>query len=190
MQITRNTRKMLTVTLALIVATLVGGCGAAGPDHNAADVTFAQQMIPHHAQAVEMAKDAPAKAQSAQVKQLAAAIEAAQQPEIDQMTAMLTRWNAPVPKADDDMAGMDHGSMNHGSMPGMMSDQQMDQLESATGAQYDREFLTMMIGHHQGAVDMSATELRDGSDAEAKALAQKITDAQRTEIAQMQAMLR
>jgi uncharacterized protein (DUF305 family) len=74
-------------------------------------------------------------------------------------------------------------------MPGMMSDADMGQLGQAKGADFDKRFLTLMIAHHEGAVAMSAVEPRDGRDAEAKALAQKITDAQRAEIAQMRGML-
>lgn len=218
--------KTLAVAFALITAASVAGCGssatpssapsgaspaasAAAPasttEHNDADVTFAQQMIPHHAQAVRMAELAPQRASSAQVKQLAAAIQSAQQPEIDQMTAMLKNWGAPVPEVPanngsdssgmGDMPGMDHGSgapapasMDHGSMQGMMSGSQMTQLGQASGAAFDRQFLSLMIAHHEGAVQMSSIELRDGSNPEAKALAQKITDAQHAEIAQMRQM--
>jgi uncharacterized protein (DUF305 family) len=214
--------KTLAVAFALITAATVAGCGSsatpssapnganpaasAAPsstEHNAADVTFVQQMIPHHAQAVRMAELAPQRASSPQVKQLAAAIQGAQQPEIDQMTAMLKSWGAPVPAipADDssagsgmgDMQGMDHGSgaqtgTDHGPMAGMMSGAEMTQLGQASGAAFDRQFLTLMIGHHEGAVQMSSIELRDGNNPEAKTLAQKITDAQNAEIAEMRKM--
>lgn len=226
--------KTLAVAFALITAATVAGCGsaatpssaptgtstvasaapaapAASTEHNDADVTFTQQMIPHHAQAVRMAELAPQRASSTQVKQLAAAIQAAQQPEIDQMTAMLKAWGAPVPAvpADKspagsggpdssgmgDMSGMDHGTgapahpgMDHAGMAGMMSGSQMDQLSKTSGAAFDRQFLTLMIAHHEGAVQMSSIELRNGSNPEAKALAQKITDAQNAEIAQMRQM--
>lgn len=203
-----NTRKIMTVTLALVTAGILGACGNTGPspapappaapapsanqaaaEHNEADVRFAQQMIPHHAQAVRMAELAPTRAASAEVKKLASAIQAAQQPEIDQLNAMLARWGAPAA-----MPGMDHG-MAHGAghdsggMAGMMTDADMGRLGQAKAAEFDRQFLTMMIAHHEGAVAMSATELRDGRDAEAKALAQKITDAQRAEIDQMRRLL-
>jgi uncharacterized protein (DUF305 family) len=189
-----NVRKITMVSLALVTATVVGGCGAGGSspaaEHNEADIRFAQQMIPHHAQAVRMAELAPPRASSAGVRRLAAAIQAAQQPEIDQMTAMLSRWGAPTAAAGTAMPGMDH-DMGHdsGAMPGMMSDADMGQLGQAKGADFDKRFLTLMIAHHEGAVAMSAVEPRDGRDAEAKALAQKITDAQRAEIAQMRGML-
>ncbi|HEX4252074.1 MAG TPA: DUF305 domain-containing protein [Pseudonocardia sp.] len=218
--------KTLAVAFALIMAATVAGCGssatpAATPagaspaasaapastsEHNDADVTFVQQMIPHHAQAVQMAALAPQRASSAQVKQLAAAIQGAQQPEIDQMTAMLKNWGVPVPATPaaggtggsdlGAMPGMDHGStapaqpgMDHTAMAGMMSDSQMTQLDQAGGAAFDRQFLQLMIAHHEGAVQMSSIELRDGSNPEAKTLAQKITDAQNAEIAEMRRML-
>jgi uncharacterized protein (DUF305 family) len=161
--------------------------------HDDADITFANQMIPHHTQAVRMAELAGQRAGSDQVRQLAATIQAAQQPEIDQMSAMLTRWGAPPPPAGG-MAGMDHGSgampgMDHGSMPSMMTDAEMTGLSQTSGADFDRRFLTMMIAHHQGAVDMSATELAQGRNPEATALARRITAAQRAEIDQMRRML-
>ena len=110
------------------------------------------------------------------------------------MTAMLSRWGAPTAAPGNAMPGMDHGmgnGMGHdpGAMTGMMSDADMGQLGQVRGAEFDKRFLTMMITHHEGAVAMSATELRDGRDAEAKALAQKITDAQRAEIDQMHRLL-
>lgn len=162
--------------------------------HNAADVTFVQDMIPHHAQAVEMAELAPTQASSQQLKDLAAKIQAAQAPEIAQMQGFLQAWGLPAaPTAT--MGGRDHGmggEMNGGAMsgmPGMMSGQQMQQLDAASGPAFDRMFLQMMIQHHQGAVQMAQTELRDGQNPEAKALAQRIITAQQAEIAQMQTML-
>ncbi|MBO0851670.1 MAG: DUF305 domain-containing protein [Pseudonocardia sp.] len=204
-----NIRKITTVALALVTATVLGGCGAAGSsptapppasapapaaEHNEADVGFAQRMIPHHAQAVRMAELAPTRAGSADVKRLAAAIQAAQQPEIDQMTAMLSRWGAPTAVPGTAMPDMDH-DMGHGMghdagvMTGMMSDADMGQLERARAAEFDGRFLTMMIAHHEGAVAMAGAELRDGRDAEAKALAQKIVDVQHAEIDQMRRLL-
>lgn len=176
------------------------GTGSAAPattaEHNQADVTFVQQMIPHHSQAVEMSKLAAGQAGSAQVKALAARIEAAQQPEIDQMNGFLRTWNefmsAP---GEPPMSGMDHGDMNGmdhaggtGAMPGMMTADQMSGLRGARGAAFDTMFLRMMIAHHQGAVTMSGTELRDGQSADAKALAQRIIDAQQREITEMRGL--
>jgi len=169
---------------------------SASQAHNQADITFLQSMIPHHTQAVEMSKLAAQRASSPQVKDLAARIEAAQQPEIDQMNGMLQAWNAATSETTGpSMTGMNHGNMGgtgqmeHGSMPGMMSDQQMQQLNQVSGPAFDRMFLQMMIQHHQGAVTMSKTELTDGQNAGAKALAQSIIDAQEREITEMQTLL-
>ena len=75
------------------------------------------------------------------------------------------------------------------SMPGMMSGDQMQQLESASGAAFDKMFLELMIVHHQGAIEMAETEIADGSNPEAVALAQKIKSDQTAEIAEIQALL-
>jgi uncharacterized protein (DUF305 family) len=83
------------------------------------------------------------------------------------------------------MGGMDHG----GSTGGMMSDTQLQQLGQVRGAEFDRMFLTMMVEHHTGAVQMAETELASGRSAEAKKLAQAIIDAQRAEISEMNTLL-
>jgi len=150
-------------------------------DFNEADVTFATEMIPHHRQAVEMAKLAETRAKSAEVKELAMKIMSAQDPEIQTMSGWLTTWGKPVP---DDMAGMDMS----GSMPGMMSSADMDKLTKASGAEFDQMFLTMMISHHQGAIEMAKTEEASGMNADAEALAAQIEQAQAREITTMQGL--
>ncbi|NIJ12603.1 uncharacterized protein (DUF305 family) [Saccharomonospora amisosensis] len=151
--------------------------------HNDSDIMFAQQMIPHHEQAVDMAELALRHATDPVVKDLAKRIKGAQDPEIQQLAGMLRKWGAP---GESDMPGMDHGSM---SEPGTMSDQEMEQLEQASGSEFDVMWTRMMIRHHQGAVEMAKTELREGSDAEAKALARRIVDAQEAEIREMTGLL-
>lgn len=153
-------------------------------DRNDADIAFAQGMIPHHEQAVEMSQLAAERAASPQVKELAATIERAQAPEIEQLRGFLEAWGA---EEDSSMGGMHHDGAG---MPGMMSDQQMGGLEQANGAAFDRMFMQMMIMHHEGAVAMARTELSDGQNPQAKALAQTIIDQQTTEIAQMQDLLK
>jgi uncharacterized protein (DUF305 family) len=152
---------------------------ASGADFNDADVTFAQGMIPHHRQAVEMAELAGDRAESQEVKDLAADIEAAQDPEIEQMTGWLEEWDQPM-----EMDGMD--SMEMG---GMMSEDQMSELEDATGADFDAMFLEMMIEHHEGAIVMAQEQVDDGKNAEAVALAEAIIEAQQDEIETMQGLL-
>jgi len=146
-------------------------------NHNDADVTFATGMIPHHAQAVVMADMAKSNASNAQVKELAVTIKAAQTPEITTMSGWLTGWGKPVPTTSS------HNGMSMGD--GMMTDAEMNQLDAATGVSFDRMWLQMMIRHHEGAIAMATTELKTGSNAEAKQLAQSIITSQKAEITRM-----
>jgi uncharacterized protein (DUF305 family) len=150
--------------------------------HNDADVTFATDMIPHHAQAVEMANLVDGKDVDPAVQQLAADIQAAQGPEIETMTGWLEEWGAAVPES---MEGMDMS----GDMPGMMSPDDMAALAAADGADFQMMWLTMMIEHHQGAIEMAQTEQSDGEYAPAVELAGQIESAQTAEIAQMEDLL-
>ena len=189
-------RTRLTVVAVAALGLLLAGCGGshdmndmgmASPSSttgaSAADAMFAQMMIPHHEQAVEMATLAETRASSPEIKELAAEIKAAQQPEIDQMTAWLEEWGMPV------MSGMDamgeHGG--HG-MSGMLTDEQLQQLANAQGAEFDRLFAEFMILHHEGAIDM-AEDVVDSKDPRVAALAQAILTTQAEEIAQMRAFL-
>lgn len=194
---------------ALTTGVALGGCGTGAtppsssvtgspqvaPAHNQADITFAQGMIPHHTQAIAMSKMAAQRAGSPQVKDLAARIQAAQQPEITQLSGFLRAWNAPVPSTNSPMGGTgqrDMGQMDHGAsgaMPGMMSGDQMRQMGQATGDAFDRMFLQMMIAHHQGAVTMGNAELTDGQNPDARQLAQRIVTAQQREMTEMQTLL-
>ncbi|MFF9508259.1 DUF305 domain-containing protein [Streptomyces sp. NPDC014724] len=160
---------------------------APGGTFNAADVEFAQQMIPHHQQAIEMAKLADGRAADPEIKTLAAAIEKAQDPEISTMKGWLKSWGEPLPAASasmGDMPGMDHGSNGPG-MPGMMSDQDMSGLEAARGKDFDKKFAQLMVGHHEGAVTMAETEREKGGDADAKKLADAVITTQTAEIEKM-----
>ena len=152
---------------------------------NDADVMFAQMMYPHHAQAVQMADMANGRTDNPDVLSLASAIAAAQQPEMDQMTAWLTEWGQPAPSADmGQMGGMDHSS---GS--GMMTTQDMDALRAASGPEFDRQWLTMMLAPHTGASEMAHPELADGTAPAAQALARTIVATQQQEIDTMQRLL-
>ncbi|MEU6477064.1 DUF305 domain-containing protein [Streptomyces sp. NPDC047017] len=168
---------------------------AAQDGHNAQDVAFAQQMIPHHRQAVTMAALAPTRSASPQVKSLAAQIRKAQDPEIATMTGWLKAWGANVPDATasgmGDMPGMDHSGAGHSgsSMPGMMSDADMGELGKLSGAAFDRAFLQMMIGHHEGAVVMAKAEQGKGGYRPAKAMAGSIVTSQSAEITEMKNLL-
>ena len=182
------------------------GSASVDAEHNDQDVMFAQQMIVHHQGAVEMAQMATTQASSQEIKTLAASIESAQAPEIEEMTSWLTAWDEPV-TADSSMGNMDHSSdpamtsstmtdssmtgssMGGSSMPGMMSEEQMTQLQNATGADFDRMFLQMMTEHHKGAVTMAQTEQQQGQNPQAMELANSIVTSQTAEIDQMNQML-
>ncbi|OKI47414.1 DUF305 domain-containing protein [Micromonospora sp. CB01531] len=161
------------------------GSPSPGATFGDADVTFAHLMIPHHRQAVAMAELADDRAADPEVRRLAGQIKAAQAPEIARMTDWLTAWGRPVPPASagHGMPGMDHG------MPGMMSDADLATLKASSGTDFDRQFLTMMIAHHEGALTMAQAELTGGANPEARALAQRIVDAQRAEIDSMRKLL-
>lgn len=175
---------------ALGVAAVVAltGCGAeAGADHNSADVMFAQMMIPHHQQAVEMSDIVLEKeGVSTEVTELATDIRDAQAPEIETMTGWLEAWGEPV--MAERMEGHDMGS-GMGGMDGMLSEDQMDDLEAADGEEASKMFLESMIEHHEGAVEMAQEEIDDGENAEAIALAEDIVEAQEAEIQKMEELL-
>lgn len=172
---------------------LLTGCaaGTAGPavTHNDADVTFVQGMLPHHRQAVEMADLVAGRSGNAEVVDLAARIGGGQQPEIDTMTGWLQEWGAAAPAGGTEHGAMEHGGMDHGGMGGMMTPEQMQGLDVASGPAFDRMFLEMMTAHHSGAVEMARVEIRDGADPDALALAQRIIDTQQAEITEMRTLL-
>lgn len=151
---------------------------------NAADVEFAQGMIAHHEQAIEMAEIAldPATGASAEVVDLATRIQAAQDPEVELMTSWLTAAGESV--AMDTSDGHDMSSMD-----GMMTADQMDEMAAMTGADFDQMWLEMMIAHHEGAISQSDTVKADGSNADVLLLAGQIITAQQAEIAEMKALL-
>jgi uncharacterized protein (DUF305 family) len=172
-------------------------------DHGATDVMFLQDMIPHHAQAIAMSRQAATRAASPQVRDLAGRIERAQGPEIAQMTGLLTAWGAPVPPAarggqpgmmpGGGAPGMPEreapGMMSGTGGPGMMSDQQMQQMTGASAAMFDQMFLRMMTAHHQGAVSMAQSELARGRNPQTEQLARTIIGVQQAEIVEMQNLL-
>lgn len=166
--------------------------------HNEADVAFAQQMIPHHQQALEMVDLTEGRALPDDVAALVAGIADAQAPEIATMEGWLTAWEESAPSGEHqghdmgDMEGMegmgDMEGMDH-SMPGMMTSAQMSQLAQASDRDFTRLWLQMMIEHHRGAIEMARTELDQGEYPPAIALAQSIIDSQTEEIRTMQRLL-
>jgi uncharacterized protein (DUF305 family) len=156
---------------------------AAAQQHNQTDVTFAQHMIPHHQQAIEMSDTVLAKQGiDARVIDMANRIKAAQGPEIQQMQSWLSQWGVPtMPMTPGSMAGHD--------VSGMMSEQDMNDLKSADGVEASKLFLTQMIAHHQGAITMGTDEIKNGQYPPAVSMAQSIVTGQQREITEMQGIL-
>ena len=123
------------------------------PRSSAAGVTFMSGMIPHHAQAIVIAQWAPSHGASPAVRTLCERIAVSQADEIRFMQQWLTDRHQPVPTPgvrDDTMPGMERPMR----MPGMLSAEQMRELDGASGTRFDRLLLTDMIMHHRGAIDM------------------------------------
>lgn len=140
------------------------------------DIMFAQMMIPHHQQAVEMALLAPERAMSAEVLSLAEEILGEQDPEMKQMG----RWLSEAGASSDMGHEMDMG--------GMLSEAEMTALEAASGDTFDRLFLEGMILHHQGAIQMT-NMIEGSSNEEARQLAQSIVQSQTEQIELMRELL-
>ncbi|MDQ0605028.1 uncharacterized protein (DUF305 family) [Streptomyces canus] len=170
---------------ASATATVQAGEAGKSGDFNDADVSFAQMMIPHHEQALEMAKLADGRASDTEVKDLATKIEKAQDPEITAMKGWLESWKQPT--AAESMPGMDHGG--HGSGDGMMSEADMDELKAMKGTAFDKAFAEMMIEHHHGAITMAKDEQKNGKNADAKKMAGDIVTGQSAEVKQLQSIL-
>ena len=156
--------------------------------YTAADISFMQGMIGHHAQAIVMSRLAPDRTEAAAIRTLAARIINAQQDEI----AIMERWlrDRQQPVADTSMAGHQH--MGHAMMPGMLTAEQLAELEAALGDDFDRRFLRLMIQHHEGAITMVTDLFATDGAAQDQTVFRFASDAQvdqRTEIARMQRML-
>ncbi len=154
--------------------------------HNAADIGFAQMMIPHHRQALELAELVPGRSDDAAVITLASTISAEQQPEIDTMSALLAAWGVDPEAPAEEHNG--HGGMS-GPMAGMVDETTMARLGELRGRPFDTLWLQSMISHHRGAIEMARVEVADGQNDEMRALARGVITAQQAEIDQMQRML-
>lgn len=180
------------IALALTACASDGGSTAAMDhgDHgdrpqaaaaNDADIAFTAGMIPHHEQAIEMSDIVLGKdGIDPRVGELAERIKAAQGPEIDRLQGWLRDWGA-------EHAG--HGGDHAGHGDGMMTEEDLAALRDASGADASRLFLEQMIAHHEGAVQMAETQIAEGGNADAIALAREIASAQTAEIQQMRDLL-
>ncbi|WP_341925189.1 DUF305 domain-containing protein [Nocardioides psychrotolerans] len=207
-----RTRALSALALTLALGAGLTACGddAGSPgssgsatevsttEHNEADVTFASDMITHHAQALSMVDLTLDRPLDPEVQALAEDIRAAQGPEIETMADWLTTWGEEVPETMRDHANAGHDmddmsdnmdDMGHDDMPGMMSADDMDALENASDSEFQDLWLEMMVEHHEGAVEMAETETEDGQFKDAVDLAGQIIDAQKQEIDTMQGLL-
>ena len=187
--------RSLRICSAVLLSTLaISGCtfnfgsndsdrhmGMMGDDRDnssfsTSDVMFAQMMIPHHQQAVDMGTLAESRSVNSEVKELAAKIKAEQAPEINQMKSWLDAANAPLI--------MDHEM----DMGGMLSDSEFNALENANAAEFDKLFLEKMILHHQGAIQM-AQMVVNSNNSEVRDLGNAIITSQTEQITYMESLL-
>jgi len=168
----RPSIKRILVIVLLPIA-LMGCSTSSNSGYSSQDIMFAEMMIPHHQQAIEMSDLALQNSEDSEVRALAQQIKDAQAPEIEKMKS----WGASS-----------NAHMGH-MMDGMLSGEEMEALRSARGAEFDRLFLEGMIKHHEGAIDM-AEMVVDSKNPDVSALAKAIIEAQRTEISTMKELLR
>lgn len=174
---------------AVTTASAAGSGASATSDgtFNDADVVFAQNMIAHHQQAIDMAGLAldPTASASTEVKDLAQRINDAQGPEVSMMSGWLEHWEEPMTM--DTGAGHDMDPM-HGAS-GMMSTEDMDRLMQLSGPEFDKAWLEGMIEHHQGAITMAEQIKDDGENPDVKALADQVIADQQREVDEMNTLL-
>lgn len=179
---------VLTVLLAVSMVTACGGSSdrhapsstsqsSERVDHNADDIAFARNMIPHQEQAVQMAQMVPNNTTNPQVIAMATQIVSTQMPGVQAFRTFLMKWQ----DAGNDSAGHD--------ARGMVDANTMDKLQSLTGPEFDRLWLTSMIAHNNGAIAMAQDEAGHGRNPDVIYLARSIIATQQPEIDQMKKML-
>ena len=185
--------RLTAALVSLAALTSCGGPPASGQHggqprsvvHNAADVTFVHNMVPHHQQAVEMSAMVPGHTANRHMLVIAKDISADQQAEIHAMTVLVGQWGesgAAVPDSHADHHGMQ-------PMSGMVDPATIDRLQTLDGNAFDDLWLRSMIGHHQGAVTMAQDEMAHGQSKDAIDMATNIVSAQQREIAYMTHLL-
>jgi uncharacterized protein (DUF305 family) len=182
----------ILVLPTLLALLLVSACGSdaeesapepSRTEHNEADVRFATRMIPHHAEAVSMVDLTLGRDLDPDLVELAEGIRTTQVAETETMVDWLTDWGEEVPETMRDHVN------SHAGDHGGTGDEDLAALEQATGADFERMFLEMMIEHHEGAVEMAETELDEGRYLPARELAEEITKVQQSEIDRMRELL-
>ncbi|MBE2998480.1 DUF305 domain-containing protein [Nocardiopsis sp. HNM0947] len=175
--------------------------------HNEADVDYLVMMIEHHTQALEMTDLVPDRHERDGIERIADRISAAQEPEITAMESWLEE-NVFAPArenpAHQNFCGLegdgDHHAegedvaecvldVDHDDMEGMVSEEDLERLESAEGDDFDQLFVELMSEHHRGAVTMAEDVMADGSDRQVLEMANDLIAEQNTEISRMERIL-
>ncbi|WP_026543763.1 DUF305 domain-containing protein [Arthrobacter sp. 35/47] len=188
------------VTIAVLGAILllalgvIGGRFLAGnpePGDASADAGFARDMQRHHAQAVEMSMLVLNRTETEPVRALAYDIALTQQQQIGQMFAWLQDWGLPQTGSGTPMQWMPDHQMgaDQMSMPGMATEEDLQQLRQAEGTEAERLYLDMMIDHHRGGVQMAQAALDTATTAQVRDLADKLIESQSSEIDAMNTLL-
>jgi uncharacterized protein (DUF305 family) len=175
---------MKRILIAFVALVGLTSCSAADNSHmgmhdekyNGAAIMFAQMMIPHHEQAIELSNVALEVSTNSEVRELAESIKSEQSPEIKQMGTWLESVGMP------DM----HHMME---MPGFVEESDFAALKKLTGAEFDIRFLELMIGHHEGAIEM-AKDIKNNKNSEVKALSDAIISSQTAEITEMNNLIK
>jgi uncharacterized protein (DUF305 family) len=182
----------VVAAIVLVFAAVLTSCSNSVTDppsaqssaaHNAADVAFARNMIPHHQQAVLLAAMVRARTANADLRVTATHIGADQQAEIRTLNGLLAEWGEPVDPGG--MSPSDHGGMAMAGMAGMVDQGILDRLQTLDDDAFDTLWVTSMISHHQGAITMAQDEIAHGQSADAVDVARLIITAQQREIAMM-----
>lgn len=170
--------KLKSLAAALLALVILSGCSAPNASQGADQIgdteqMFAEMMIPHHEQAIEMADMVIERSENPEIIALADEIKLAQEPEIE----LMQTW-----------AGVHAGHGGHSDMAGMLSEAELDQLRATSGTEFEKLFLEAMIKHHEGALEMLS--MLDGTqNSIAQTLREQIDSAQRSEIAKMKELL-
>jgi uncharacterized protein (DUF305 family) len=191
-------QQLVRLSAAAVVATMaLSACGSSGNQaatsssstsaaqaHNSADITFAQNMMPCHQQAIRMSEIVLTKqGLDPRVAQVANQIKAAEGADIQGMQSWLSQWQQPTtPSSAAEMPAMK-------GMTGMASPEQMTALQNAVGADASKQFLTMMIQNHQHAVMLAQSEIGSGQYPPAVAMAHSIATSEQQEVNTMQGIL-
>ncbi|WP_216205254.1 DUF305 domain-containing protein [Amycolatopsis aidingensis] len=159
---------------------------------NDADVQFLQMMIPHHQQGLDIVRQAKQRAGSAEVRQLASAVEATQQYEVETMTTWLRGWNQPI--TADHSAPSGHSAPSESAEHAEHSEhadihttdpEVIEELARTADEDFDSTFLNVFTGHQHNAVAMARKEADEGENPEAKNLAERIVQSRTAQIEQM-----